>query len=131
MYKALLLVTTPVATIFLSVNVTGISCTVEVVCKVSPSVKVNLLLIESALSSNSTIAAPPSENEVAEEIIAVASEDLPLIVVPTISDTGISVRGAALIIVLLPHLPSDAFIINLFGYIISAVSSRSIRMKIL
>ena len=50
------------------------SCTVEVACNFSPSMKVNLVLIESGLSSNSTIAAPPSENEVAEAIIAVASE---------------------------------------------------------
>ena len=46
------------------------SCTLAVVCKVSPSVKVNLVLMESGLSSSSTIAAPPSENEVAEAIIA-------------------------------------------------------------
>ena len=87
--------------------------------------------MESALSSNSTIADPPSENEVAEAIIAVASEVLPLIVVPTDSLIGISVRGAHHIIILLPHLPSEARIIYLFGYITSAVSPSNIRMKIL
>ena len=92
-----------------------ISCTVDVVLKISPSIKVNLVLIESGLSSNSTIAAPPSENEIAEAIIAVAPEVLPSIIVPTASNTSIFERGAARIIILLPHLPSEARIIYLFG----------------
>ena len=99
--------------------------------KVSPSVKVNLLLTESELSSNSTMPAPPSENEVAEAIIAVAPEVLPSIVVPTASNADIFVSGKTRITVLLVQLPSEVRIIYLFGYTTSAVSPSNIRIKIL
>ena len=83
---------------------------------VSPLVKANVSLGDDLLSSNSTIAAPPSLKDVAEATTAFSPDDQPIITPPTDSDAAIpAVRGATRIIVLLAQLPSDALIINLFG----------------